>query len=102
MKRSNVALKQEEAVQLSEKNPPRYKVLLLNDDVTPVDWVIELLTTVFKHSPDTAEFITLTVHQEGSAVAGTYTYEIAEQKAIEATLQSKARGFPLALQLEKE
>ena len=86
--------------QISE--PPKFKVVLLNDDVTPIDWVIKVLVEIFRHSNENAEKITLTIHTDGSGVAGIYTYEIAEQKALEAQDQSRSQGFPLQIKLEEE
>ena len=81
--------------------PKKYNVIMLNDNQTPIDWVIEILIKIFKHSYESAESLTLTVHNEGSAVVGTYLYEIAEQKAIETTNLSRNNGFPLAVKLEE-
>ena len=82
--------------------PTRYKVIVLNDDTTPMDWVIGILSEIFKHSNETAKTLTLTIHSEGSAVAGVYTFEIAEQKSIEAVNLSREHGFPLSFRLEQE
>ena len=82
--------------------PKKYKVVLLNDDSTPMDWVISVLVTIFKHSETTAKELTLMVHNEGAGVAGTYTYEIAEQKTTEAINASRDRGFPLKIKMEEE
>ena len=92
----------DEVVKKKAEEPLRYKVVLLNDDQTPVEWVIKVLTDIFKHTNDTAEKITLTIHNEGSGIAGIYTYEIAEQKVIEATTESRNHGFPLQIKLEEE
>ena len=82
--------------------PRKYKVVMLNDDSTPMEWVISLLTEIFKHSVSSAEKIMLTIHSEGSAVVGIYTFEIAEQKSVEAMTLSRNNGFPLQLNLEEE
>ena len=82
--------------------PPKYKVIILNDDATPMDWVIGILVEVFKHSEETAKKLTLTIHTEGSAVAGIYTYEVAEQKSVESVNLSREHGFPLSFRLEQE
>ncbi len=82
--------------------PKNYKVIMLNDDTTPMEFVISILTLIFKHTEETAKKIMLTIHEEGSAVVGIYTYEIAEQKALEATTLSRDNGFPLQLRLEQE
>ena len=82
--------------------PEKYKVIMLNDNQTPMEWVIEVLKRLFKHSDKTAQDIMLSIHNTGSAVVGIYTYEIAEQRAVEATTASRDNGFPLQLKVEKE
>ena len=82
--------------------PPRYKVIILNDDVTPVDWVVAILKRIFHHDEKTAQDITTHIHNQGSGVAGIYTYEIAEQKVMEATTASRQQGYPLKITLEEE
>lgn len=95
-------VKIDEKIKKLAKEPKKYKVIFLNDDQTPIDWVISVLTEIFKHSHESAEKITLTVHTEGSAVVGVYSYEIAEQKAVEATTASRNHGFPLQIRVEEE
>ena len=95
-------VKIDEKISKKDLKPPKFKVIFLNDDQTPIDWVIETLKTIFKHSQETAENITFTIHEEGSGVAGIYTYEIAEQKSVEATTASRNHGFPLQIRVEKE
>jgi ATP-dependent Clp protease adaptor protein ClpS len=95
-------VKIDEKIKKITKEPSKYKVIMLNDDATPMDWVIDILVTIFKHSESTAKELTLTIHNEGSGVAGIYSYEIAEQKAVEATTASRDRGFPLQLRVDKE
>ena len=82
--------------------PPRYKVVLLNDNETPMEWVIEVLVSIFKHSQATAQDLTMIIHNDGSGIAGIYTYEIAEQRSLEAVSASRERGFPLQIKLEEE
>ena len=95
-------------VQLDEKikviiqEPKQWKVILLNDDTTPIEFVIQLLTQIFRHTEITAKDITLQVHETGSGIAGTYSFEIAEAKAVEATSLARANGFPLQIKLEEE
>jgi len=92
----------DEKIKQDTKEPSKYKVVMLNDDKTPMDWVVDVLCTIFKHTETTAKDITLEIHNEGAGIAGIYTYEIAEQKAIEATHASRDRGFPLQLRVDKE
>jgi len=95
-------VKIDEKIKKQIQEPSKYKVIFLNDEATPIEWVIEVLRTIFKHSQGTAEKITLAIHNEGSGIAGVYTYEIAEQKTIEATTASRNQGFPLQVKMEKE
>lgn len=82
--------------------PSLYNVIFLNDDATPIEWVVDLLVRIFKHTQSSAENITMEIHTNGSAIVGTYSYEIAEQKTIEATSLSRENGFPLQVKLEAE
>ncbi len=96
------ATKVEEKVIVSLQPPKLWKVVFLNDDQTPMELVIELLTRIFKHNESTARDITLEIHETGSGIAGVYPYEIAEQKGIEATGVARSNGSPLRIQVEQE
>jgi len=95
-------IKIDEKIEHITEEPKKYKVIMLNDDATPMDWVIEILTIIFKHSETTAKDLTLQIHNEGSGIAGIYTYEIAEQKSVESVNASRERGFPLNVRVEQE
>jgi ATP-dependent Clp protease adaptor protein ClpS len=82
--------------------PSKYKVVLYNDNHTPVEFVIALLMKIFRHSESSAVGITLKVHNEGSGVAGIYSYEVAEQKGIEGTNMAREQGYPLVIKVEAE
>jgi|SRR5210317_690626 len=92
----------DEKIKTEIQEPKKYKVLVINDDQTPMEWVIGILMEIFKHSRETAEKITLEIHNEGSSIAGIYTYEVAEQKVLESTTASRNQGFPLQFRLEEE
>jgi len=92
----------EEKVVVSLQPPKMWKVIFLNDDQTPMELVIELLTKIFKHNESKAKDITLEIHETGSGIAGVYPYEIAEQKGIEATSVARQNGSPLRIQVEQE
>jgi ATP-dependent Clp protease adaptor protein ClpS len=92
----------DEKIKIEITEPKRYKVLFLNDNKTPIDFVIEVLMTVFKHTEEAAKDLTLRVHNEGSAVVGTFTYEIAEQKGVETTQLARQAGFPLQIKIDPE
>ena len=80
---SNADVVIDEAIKQTTVFPNTFNVVFLNDDTTPIEWVINILKTVYKHTDANSESITLKIHEEGAAVVGTYQYEIAEQKAIE-------------------
>lgn len=84
------------------KEPPLYKVIYMNDDVTTVEFVIESLVIVFKIQREAAEEITKSIHEQGSAVVAVLPFEIAEQKGIEVSVMAKRHGFPLVVKLEAE
>lgn len=94
----------EKSPHVFEKNklPKKYKVIFINDDVTPAEFVIVLLIKIFKHNETAARDLTLKVHTEGSAVVGLYFYEIAEQKTIESVHFARSNGFPLEIKIEPE
>ena len=67
-----------------------------------MEFVISILVEIFRHTPETASGIMLQVHETGSGIAGVYSFEIAEAKAVEATNQARANGHPLQIKLEEE
>lgn len=95
-------IKTEEKTVVRLAPPKMWKVLLMNDDHTPMEFVIELLMGLFGHDEDRSKEITLEIHNTGSGVAGVYSYEIAEQRALEATHLSRTHGHPLKIQIEPE
>lgn len=92
----------DEKIKVSLQPPKMWKVVFLNDDQTPMEFVMELLTEIFKHTQSDAKNITMEIHNEGSAVAGVYTHEIAEQRGIESTHLARSNGFPLQITIEQE
>jgi ATP-dependent Clp protease adaptor protein ClpS len=77
--------------------PNLWNVKILNDDFTPIDFVIEVLTTIFNKSEDDAVAMTLLVHENGEAIVGTYTKDIAVTKCSRATKLADNEGHPLRL-----
>jgi ATP-dependent Clp protease adaptor protein ClpS len=92
----------DEKIKQQIQEPKRWKVVLLNDDTTPMDFVIGVLTEIFKHTQETAKEITLEIHSTGSGIAGVYSFEIAEVKAVESTQLARSNGFPLQIKMEEE
>lgn len=84
------------------QEPPRYKVLLHNDDYTTMDFVIMILQTVFQKGLDEATRIMLNVHHQGVGIAGIYTREIGETKVAVVHRMAKKHQFPLKCSLEKD
>lgn len=92
----------DEKIAIKADPPKLWKVVFLNDDQTPMEFVIELLMTIFKHGEGKAKDLTLEIHNTGSAVAGIFNHEIAEQRGIESTQLARSNGFPLQVQIEQE
>ena len=92
----------DEKIKVTVSEPKRWKVIVLNDDTTPIDFVVSILIDIFKHNAESAREVTLQVHETGSGIAGTYSFEIAEAKAVEATSQARSEGYPLQIKLEEE
>ena len=88
--------------QTQVKEPNKYKVLLLNDDYSTMDFVIEVLVNIFKKTNDEATQIMLIIHQKGKAVCGIYTHEIAATKVAQVRANARKAQFPLKAILEEE
>ncbi len=84
------------------KPPSLYKVVLHNDDVTTMDFVVKILVDIFKKSLDEATTIMLAVHDEGAGICGLYPKEIAEFKTNKTIYLARKEGFPLQCNMEKE
>ena len=82
--------------------PPLYKVILLNDDFTPREFVVQVLKAVFRLNESQASRVMLTAHQKGACVIAVYTRDVAETKAKEATDLGKSQGYPLFFTTEPE
>ncbi len=82
--------------------PRMHKVILLNDDFTPREFVTEVLRAIFGMGPERAHGVMLTAHQKGACVVAVYTRDIAETKAEHATDAGRSAGFPLMFTTEPE
>lgn len=83
------------------KTPKTYKVILLNDDYTTMEFVTTLLEELFQKSPAEAFHLMMKIHADGHAVCGTYTYEVAETKVALVYDHAQKEGFPLQAKLEE-
>lgn len=84
------------------REPRRYRVLLHNDDYTTMEFVVEVLVTIFHKNLEEATAIMLTVHERGMAVCGVYTAEIAETRISRVHDKARKAGFPLRCSMEEE
>lgn len=84
------------------KEPSKYKVVLLNDDFTPMDWVVQLLVQCFSKSEDQAGAIMMEVHKSGKGIAGLYTKDIAETKAAIANQAAQQDEYPFRAEIEED
>ena len=82
--------------------PPRFKVILYNDDYTPMEFVVHVLEKVFGKSPSAATQIMLQIHKTGLGIGGVYVLEVAETKSATVLRMAEERGYPLRSGVEKE
>ena len=82
--------------------PKRYKVLLYNDDYTSMDFVVEVLESIFRKSPAEAVQVMLKVHKEGQGIAGVYPKDVGETKVLQVQELARLAGYPLRSGLEEE
>jgi ATP-dependent Clp protease adaptor protein ClpS len=84
------------------KEPPLFRIIYINDEVTSMEFVVGSLIDYFNYNPDTASQITSEIHENGSAIVAVLPYEIAEQRGIEVTLDARAQGYPLQVKVEAD
>ncbi len=84
------------------KKPELFKVLLLNDDYTTMDFVVEILENVFNKAPAEAYRIMMAVHTQGQGLCGVYPFEVAETKVTTVVELARGQGFPLRAAIERE
>lgn len=84
------------------KYPQKYKVYLLNDDFTTMDFVVEILMEIFRKNREEAENIMLEIHKKDKGLCGVYTHEIAETKVMQVHRRADENGYPLKAVMEEE
>ena len=99
---SKTLVKPRTKVRPKTQRPPLYKVILLNDDYTPREFVVQVLKAVFRMNEDEAYRVMMTAHRSGACVIAVYTKDVAETKAKEATELGKSKGYPLFFTTEPE
>ena len=90
----------QERTKTKKKDPELFKVVLLNDDYTTMDFVVQILETVFQKGPAEAFRIMMHVHVNGRGIAGVYPWEVAETKVDTVTSMAREAGFPLKAVIE--
>ncbi len=88
-------------IELSLSEPKQYKVILLNDDYTSMDFVIDILMSIFHKSYQESEAIMLDIHKKNRGICGVFTYEIAETKVSQVSRLAREQGFPLKATMEE-
>lgn len=88
--------------EIKVKYPKKYKVLLLNDDYTSMEFVIDVLISIFHKSHVQAQTIMLEIHEQTKGICGIYTHEIAETKIMQVHKKARDSGFPLRATMEEE
>lgn len=88
--------------ELDLQEPKKYKVFLLNDDFSTMDFVIDILVIVFRKTVDEASSIMLNIHNKGRDICGVYTHEIASTKVAQVKTMAREKGFPLKAVMEEE
>ena len=91
-----------ERVKVEKQDPSLYRVVLLNDDYTTMEFVVRILESVFHKSPAEAHRIMMQVHTQGHGICGAYPYEVAETKVAQVHDEARSNGFPLRASLEQE
>ena len=99
---ANTIVKPRTKVKTKVERPRLYKVILLNDDFTPREFVVLVLKAVFRMNADQAYRVMMTAHRRGACVIAVYTRDVAETKAKEATELCKSQGYPLFFTTEPE
>lgn len=79
-----------------------FRVIMLNDDFTPMDFVVDMLVQIFGHPMEIAHRLMLQIHNQGRAICGVYPYDIAESKTLRVEAISRQEGHPLRCTLEQE
>ncbi len=87
---------------LKPEEPAKYDVIFLNDNITPMAFVIRVLKSIFNKSQEEANKLTMMIHEKGKGVVGSYIFEVAEQKGIETTLLARQESYPLQVKVQRQ
>jgi len=98
---SDGGIKEQQRSETKQQEPTLYNVVLLNDDYTPMMFVVDVLETLFQKSPAEAYRVMMQVHLNGRGIAGVYSWEVAETKADKVASLASEAGFPLRATIEE-
>ena len=99
---SDIVIKPKAKIKPETQRPRLHKVILVNDDYTPREFVVTVLKAVFRMSEDQALRVMITAHRRGACVVAVYTKDVAEAKATNATDAGRSKGYPLLFTTEPE
>jgi ATP-dependent Clp protease adaptor protein ClpS len=99
---SNIVVKPRTKVRVETERPRLHKVILLNDDYTPREFVVTVLKAEFRMNEDQAYRVMMTAHRRGACVVAVYTKDVAETKATRGTEAGRSKGYPLVFTTEPE
>ena len=99
---TNTQILTEQDVRFELREPGMYAVILFNDDITTMDFVVTLLVKIFHKQPAEASAVMMEIHENGQGVAGVYTFDVAVTKKSQADLLSAEKGFPLRIAVKAE
>jgi len=100
--KTDIAVRQRLDVKTNIPEPPQYRVIYINDEITTQEFVVETLKLIFHYDEGAAEALTMKVHEQGSAVVAVLPYELAEQKGVEVTVLARNNNFPLQVKIEQD
>lgn len=98
----DIKVKTESKTGVSHFEPSMWKVIFHNDDVTPMQFVTQIMIEIFSKSEDQAVNLCKTIHEKGKGVVGVYPFDIAETKSMEATEVARSQSYPLKVSIEQE
>jgi ATP-dependent Clp protease adaptor protein ClpS len=98
--RENTRLKNDPRLSIAE--PPMFKVIFVNDEITTMEFIVEVLKNIFNYNEEESVNTMRRIHEEGAAVVAVFPFEMAEQKGIETTVLARNNGFPLQVKLEMD
>jgi ATP-dependent Clp protease adaptor protein ClpS len=100
--KTEIAVHQQIDVKTNIPEPPMFRVVYINDELTTQEFVIETLKLFFQYDEDAAYEMTMKVHEEGSAIVAVLPHEMAEQKGMEVTMLARNNNFPLQIKIEMD